>query len=517
MHIVMLAAENDGLPGGKVGGLADVIRDLPRALVRAGHSVTVITPDYGLNQALAGIQEHGALAVDFAGATHAIRQFSLQPDSDYPGLEYRLFAHPLFTQNGTGRIYISDDAGPFATDATRFALFCVVACEFINRGEAGTVDIVHCHDWHTTAYLFLRRFAPRYHSLQAIPAVFSIHNLAMQGVRPLRDQPSSLETWFPGLDYEPAAITDPRYQDCVNLMRTGINLADRIHTVSPTYAREILRPGVEGQVGGEGLEADLQRAHAEGRLVGILNGCDYSVDMPARLHGAGLYREIATTLDSWVGDSPLLPRAHYLALRRLNSLGRERNPPQPLLVSIGRLTPQKVGLLTRPWQSATVMDAVLERLGKGLFILLGNGDTEFEEFFTAQMGSHDNLLFLSGFSAQLADVLYSAGDLFVMPSEFEPCGISQMLAMRAGVPCLVHAVGGLNDTVRDKINGFSFSGDNYEQILDGLFASLDEALRLFQDDPEVWGELRQAAAETRFEWASAVSSYLDSLYAPVLA
>lgn len=515
MHIVMLAAENDGLPGGKVGGLADVIRDLPRALVRAGHSVTVITPDYGRNQELPGSAEQEALSVEFSGSMHEIRQFTLQPDNKHPGLQYRLLCHPLFAM-GCGQIYINDDAGPFATDATRFALFSAAACEAVRRYAPGSVDIVHCHDWHTAPYLFLRRFAPRYQSLQTVATVFSIHNLAMQGIRPLRGQASSLEGWFPGLTYEAQVISDPRYLDCVNWMRAGINLAERIHTVSPTYAREILRPGSADQLGGEGLEADLLRAHEQQRLLGILNGCDYLTAIPERLRGAALYREIASALDHWVGKTETIPAAHYLALRRLHQLRQKRKSPEPLLVSIGRLTPQKVGLLTADWQDRAVMDVLLRRLGTGLFVMLGNGDPDMEEFFTEQMRRHDNLLFLNGFSASLADVLYSAGDLFVMPSSFEPCGISQMLAMRAGVPCLVHAVGGLNDTVQDKVNGFSFGGNSREQILENLLIGVDAALLLIRENSKQWQAMQQEAADSRFEWDTAVQSYVGSLYGPLL-
>ena len=158
------------------------------------------------------------------------------------------------------------------------------------------------------------------------------------------------------------------------------------------------------------------------------------------------------------------------------------------------------------------MDQLLEQLRNGIFIMLGSGDSFYEQFFSNVMESHKNFVFLNGYSESLSSVLYSFGDLFVMPSIYEPCGISQMLAMRAGVPCLVHQVGGLNDTVIDGQNGFSFGGSSLQEKQFNLLTTLDDSLRLFHEQPKKWKRISQAAASARFTWDKSVYQYLEQLY-----
>ncbi|MFM1896236.1 MAG: hypothetical protein RLZZ385_1310 [Pseudomonadota bacterium] len=516
MHILMVAAENDALPGGKVGGLGDVIRDVPAALARAGHQVSVLTPGYGIFAATEMASQVDTVTTSFCGRDEPLALFSVRAPVEVPGVRHWVLEHPLFSAGGKGRIYTSEGEGPFADDAHRFALFCAAAAETIANGCLGRPDVLHCHDWHTGLLLVLRRFAAGHRALQAIPAVFSIHNLSMQGTRPLWETRSSLYGWFPDLQADYTLIADPRYRDCVNPLRAGINLADRVHTVSPTYAREILGPSHwdQGVVGGEGLEADLQRVHAEGRLFGILNGCDYATPPATAAKPKALWPRIEAALDQWVAKQGARD-SHYQALKHLHAWQRRRTAARPLLVSIGRLTAQKLFLLVQPRAEGSVMDEFLLRLGEsvdGAFILLGSGDPEYDRFFTACQQRHGNFLYLSGYSDELANTLYSSGDLFVMPSIYEPCGISQMLAMRAGVPCLVHGVGGLHDTVRHGIDGFSFTGADLPAKLEALLGTLDQALTLYRDDPGQWRAIATAAAAARFSWDDSVAAYLRHLY-----
>lgn len=516
MHILMVAAENDALPGGKVGGLGDVIRDLPIALAQAGHRVTVVTPGYGVfadpNRATA----HPDIRTPFASALESVRSFTVTAPKPVPNVTHWVLEHPLFSAWGAGRIYVSEGDGPFAADAQKFALFCAAVARGLVQGAFGAVDRVHAHDWHTGLLLVLRRFDPTYAALQRIPSVFSIHNLAMQGIRPFAHGDASFSHWFPHLAVDPALLADPRYGDCINPLRAAINLADRVHTVSPTYAREILRPSDpdRGIVGGEGLELDLRRVHEAGRLIGILNGCDYSVMPPAAVAAAELWPQIELSLQDWLRRDRAPNAGHLLACKQLRLLRRRRVSGHPLLVSVGRLTAQKVFLLTLPHGEGTVMDTLLKRLGSGSFILMGSGDPHYDHFFSQRMVHHDNFLFLGGYSDSLAATLYSSGDLFVMPSSFEPCGISQMLAMRAGVPCLVHGVGGLLDTVRHGVNGFVFEGDTLTGQAQALLTTLNQALALYKGDPTRWSLVRAAARETRFSWESVVQDYLQHLYIP---
>lgn len=514
MHIVMLATENGGLPGGKAGGLGEVMREFPKALARAGHQVTVVTPGYGSLSKLPGARLTRSLDVDFCGRKEAVSLYQVQVAGQAAGVDYQVLEHPVFSSRGAGKIYLYDCQGPFETDAHKFSLFSAAACELLLSAEPGGVDLVHCHDWHTGMYLILREYGQRYRALQDIRTVFTIHNLGLQGTRPLKGFPSALESWFPWLEYDPDRIGDRRYTDCVNPMRAAINLADFVNTVSPTYAEEILRsPDAEvGNVSGEGLEQDLARRASEGTLAGILNGCDYAVTLPDPARPRELRQHLEALLDGWVESRPDQALSYYHASRRVRQLKRKNGTLAPLVVSIGRLCAQKLDLLRQPYGDGTVADELLNRLEKGTFILCGTGDPRLEEFLTDLMCRHRNFLFLCGYTEELAETLLSIADLFIMPSQYEPCGISQMQALRAGVPCLVHQVGGLKDTVFENINGFSFGGDTHQARLDNLVAAFQRALDTYSLDTTHWTRLRKSARKSRFDWDTAVAAYCRTVY-----
>jgi len=185
-----------------------------------------------------------------------------------------------------GVVYHGDgDEHPYATDANKFAFFCAaVASWVITRPQDPAV--LHLHDWHSGVLAVLRRFDARYMRLARIPTVFTIHNLAYQGQRPLRDDASSLHAWFPTLRYTTAGVSDPAFPHVFNPMAAAIRLCDRINTVSPSYAREICRPSdpSAGFIGGEGLEEDLKQRERDGTLIGILNGGNYP-QLPGRDRG----------------------------------------------------------------------------------------------------------------------------------------------------------------------------------------------------------------------------------------
>ena len=433
MHIVMLAAENGGLPGGKAGGLGEVMREFPKALARAGHRVTVVSPGYGSLSQLPGARQTGSLAVDFCGRAETVSLHEVVVAGQPREVDYRVLEHPLFCTRGRGKIYLYDCQGPYETDAHKFALFSAAACELLSTMEPGDVDLVHCHDWHTGVFFVLREYAERYRALRDIRSVFTIHNLGLQGTRPLRGFPSSLESWFPGLSYDLDSIGDRQYPDCVNPMRAAVNLADFVNTVSPTYAEEILRsPDAEtGHVSGEGLEEDLARRASEDCLTGILNGCDYAVTLPDPVKPRELREILYAHLDDWIDSRPEEALGYYHAGRRVRQLKRKNGSMAPLIVSIGRLCAQKLDLLRQPYGQDTVADELLKRLDRGTFILCGTGDPELEEFLTGLMCRHRNFLFLCGYTEELAETLLSVADLFIMPSQYEPCGISQMQAMRS--------------------------------------------------------------------------------------
>jgi starch synthase len=517
-HILMIAAENGALPGGKIGGIGDVVHDVPLALAKRDCRVSVITPGYGLFEKLPGATRQQILKINFAGNEETVELYHLERSSQHTNVEHYALEHPLFSSCGVGKIYCDDPPDrPFASDASKFALFCTAVAETINVNAFGELDVLHCHDWHAAILLVLRSYMPRYQSLKKLHCAYTIHNLALQGIRPFRGDESSLEAWFPELIYDPKLLGDPRWTDCVNPMANAIRLADTVHAVSPTYAEEILHPSNRrhGRHGGENLEQDLIKAKKENRLFGILNGCEYPEELPSN-SGAddwpGLVKLMQDVVMQWTSQSPTLASAHFIALNKINKLTKRR--PQMLLTSVGRITDQKVELMCQPTSSGKpALHETLDNLGKqGLLLILGSGDEIYEQFLNQTAAKYDNCIFLRGYSEALGNALYQQGDLFFMPSSFEPCGISQMLALRAGQPCLVHGVGGLRDTIIDNKTGFVFGGDSPTELADALVATAQSAQKLFKKKSPAWQTMRETAAATRFEWVHSIDAYLNQLY-----
>lgn len=505
----MVASENGALPGGKAGGVGDVLRDLPRALAARGHRVTVITPAYGKLHLLPDMRPAGDITAPFAGMQLPVDVYSQQ---DGAGVRHVVFVHDQFDPDQSGSIYHDDGADrPFATDATKFALLSSAAAIWLLQHAADDA-IIHLNDWHAAMVLVLRALDPTFAALSEYRMVLTLHNLALQGIRPKRGDPSSFERWFPHLDDSHGLLDDPRYDDCINPMAAGIRLADAVNTVSPTNAREILQPNdpARGFRGGEGLERILQQADNEGRLNGILNGCEYSVDK-SRLSWKRLREYTLHLLEAWQDNQPHYAGVHTLALE---SLARYTDEPDIILTSVGRLTEQKLGLLLhRDHAGVSTLTRLLSTLpDRGVLFMLGSGGTGMEQDLVEHARQDARLIFVRGFSDTLADACYRAGQLFLMPSAFEPCGISQMLAMRAAQPCLVHAVGGLNDTVEHLVSGFSFSGDSVEAQATNCVAALRLAQRVFFDEPDRWHLIAETAAARRFEWADAAAQYERALY-----
>ena len=210
---------------------------------------------------------------------------------------------------------------------------------------------------------------------------------------------------------------------------------------------------------------------------------------------------------------PDVDSALYTAQKRVkNWAGKKRC--DMLITSVGRVTDQKVAILQQKLPCGkSVLEALLVELGDdGVFILLGSGDAGLEQFLAGVAGLHDNFIFVKGYCENLSDVLYQSGDLFLMPSSFEPCGISQMLSMRAGQPCLVHAVGGLIDTVINDVNGFSFDGDCVSQQTVNLVKRFAEIKKLKQDETEKYNLISESAANVRFLWKQSAQQYVSRLY-----
>ena len=475
-----------------------------------GWHASVVTPSYGVLHTVAGAERIATLPVPFRDTLLDIEVWRVVGKA---GIEHIVLHHALFEAQGPGRIYVGeDDDRPFAADANKFAFFCVAAACWI-RSLKQAPDVVHLHDWHAAFYLPVTRYLHEFESLRPIRTVFTIHNLAYQGPRPLDGDESSLAAWFPDMVPQKSQIADPEHPHCINPMAAAIRLADRVSTVSPTYALEICRPSEPGNgfIGGEGLETLLLEAHRSNRLTGVLNGCFYD-DLRGRRPGwQRIIGMLESQLRDWLTRSPE-NEAHKLAMERVVTMPRRR--PRHLLTSIGRLVAQKATLLLR--EDATgksTIQRIADALGKNVVIVvLGSGETSFERRLLEVARKTPNLMFLCGYSESLADPLYHAGDLFLMPSSFEPCGISQMPAMRRGQPCVAHAIGGLRDTIRDQETGFLFDGLTPDAQADAFVDTTLAALTIRANDSIRWQDIRTAAAALRFDWASSAKKTIEYLY-----
>jgi starch synthase len=512
----MIASENDALRGAKVGGVGDVLLYLPRALAALGLRTTVLIPSYGFLHRENPCVLKGTVSFPFAGETHQAEIWEAEPKQPSAGVAHYILHHPAI---GGEPIYYNDPPKEaFSRDGAKYALFCAAAGAWC-AGIEGEYRL-HLHDWHTGVLFLLRDRHPAFAHLRNVRTAFTIHNLVIQGTRPMTGPGSTVERWFPELFKDRgwvASWADPRFNEpCFTPMAAGIRHADRVNTVSPGYAREILLPSdpARGFYGGEGLEGILRDAADAGRLSGILNGTDYPVGarQPAPSFDA-LCALVEEELLRWSGRSPDPLHAEMRA--RIAEM-RAAGPPRMLLTSVTRVVEQKLRLLFEPGSAGApavdAIDALLERRG-GLYIVQGSGTAECEELLAQASRRCRRVIFLKGYSEPIARVLFGTGDLFLMPSSFEPCGISQMMAMRERQPCVVHAVGGLKDTVRDGVTGFTFSAASPAGQSDGFVAAVGRALELFFASPSAWDAMRDAAGAERFTWERAAREYVEKVYA----
>lgn len=507
-HFLFVAAENDALAHCKAGGMGDVVRDVPRQIVKRGDRAHVIVPSYSRlhHTGYFKMQLHFTLR----GLEYTAALYEAQPKKAYPNLTHYVLHHPEIEAGDIAQIYHNDPEEPFYTDAIKYSVFCTAVAEAIKQGAFGDLDVVHLHDWHTSLLLFLRAYHPEYKPLKGIRFVYSIHNLAIQGIRPFAGNYSSLQNWFPSIPIDRPALMDYQYQDCVNLMAVGIRFADAVHTVSPSYRDDIILPSIRPEfVGGEGLEKDLQQAHKAGKLFGILNGCNYkNINSAKKGH---LYKNMMKALLRWMQEEPEKYKTDFLAHTAEKVMDFMDDTPRFIAASVARLTEQKFYLFMHSPEAFVEILKQLERIG-GIFILLGTGDPAYEALFRKLSYQHKNVIFTNGQCEKLVDSIYLESDLYCMPSLFEPCGISQMLAMRNGTPCLVHHTGGLKDTVTHLETGFSFDGKDVEEKIENMIKTLNVALELYKNDAPTWKKIKATAKKKRFTWQKSVDAYYQYLY-----
>lgn len=473
MQIVFASAEC--APFVKTGGLGDVAGSLPAALVRAGAEVIVMVPKYAtIKDEYKAQMEH---FTDF--------YVSLGWRNEYCGLEKLEHDGVTYMFIDNERYFARDYPYGFFDDGERFAFFSKAITESLQHLPAGfECDILHCNDWQTAlAPVFLREF---YHGLplyDRVKTVFSIHNVAFQG----QFSDTVMEDIL-GVAHIPAAASQLRCDACsINYMLGALRYADAITTVSPTYANEIQTPEF-----GEGLDGVLrERSYA---LQGILNGIDVAGFDPAT------DKRIAAnyTVEDRSGKAVCKAKLQ-------EELGLEVRDDRPLMVMVTRLTRQK-GL-------DLVMYALDRILAGGVQVaVLGTGDRDYEDGLRYFQDKYPGTMAARiEFDPALSQRMYAAADMFLMPSKFEPCGLSQIIAMRYGTLPIVRETGGLKDTVipynefTGEGTGFSFSNFNGDEMGDAVF----RAARLFWDNREAWGQLVTQAMSQDFSWTRSADKYLD--------
>lgn len=473
MQIVFASAEC--APFVKTGGLGDVAGSLPAALVRAGAEVIVMVPKYATIK-----DEYKAQMEHFADF-----YVSLGWRNEYCGLEKleRDGVTYMFVDNE--RYFARDYPYGFFDDGERFAFFSKAITESLQHLPAGfECDILHCNDWQTAlAPVFLREFYQGLPLYDRVKTVFSIHNVAFQG----QFSDSVMEDIL-GVAHIPAAASQLRCDACsINYMLGALHYADAITTVSPTYAGEIQTPEF-----GEGLDGVLrERSYA---LQGILNGIDVAAFDPAT------DKRIAAnyTVDDRSGKAVCKAKLQ-------EELGLEVRDDRPLMVMVTRLTRQKGMDL--------VMYALDRILSGGVQVaVLGTGDRDYEDGLRYFQDKYPGTMAARiEFDPALSQRMYAAADMFLMPSKFEPCGLSQIIAMRYGTLPIVRETGGLKDTVipynefTGEGTGFSFSNFNGDEMGDAVF----RAARLFWDNRDAWNQLVTQAMSQDFSWTRSADKYLD--------
>lgn len=473
MQIVFASAEC--APFVKTGGLGDVAGSLPAALVRAGAEVIVMVPKY------ATIKDENKAQMEHFSDFYV----SLGWRNEYCGLEKLEHDGVTYMFIDNERYFARDYPYGFFDDGERFAFFSKAITESLQHLPAGfECDILHCNDWQTAlAPVFLREFYQGLPLYDRVKTVFSIHNVAFQG----QFSDTVMEDIL-GVAHIPAAASQLRCDACsVNYMLGALRYADAITTVSPTYANEIQTPEF-----GEGLDGVLrERSYA---LQGILNGIDVAGFDPAT------DKRIAAnyTVEDRSGKAVCKAKLQ-------EELGLEVRDDRPLMVMVTRLTRQKGMDL--------VMYALDRILAGGVQVaVLGTGDRDYEDGLRYFQDKYPGTMAARiEFDPALSQRMYAAADMFLMPSKFEPCGLSQIIAMRYGTLPIVRETGGLKDTVQPyneftgEGTGFSFSNFNGDEMGDAVF----RAARLFWDNREAWDQLVTQAMSQDFSWTRSADKYLD--------
>lgn len=474
----VLFASAESAPFFKSGGLGDVASALPKELVKQGVDIRVVLPNYTKmpEKYKSQLEEHSHF------------RFQLGNKNVYCGIKTLKHDNVMYYFIDNLSYFDRQDLYGEWDDGERFAYFSTAIIEMMEVVDF-IPDIIHCNDWQTA--MIPAMLVDRYHwkdTLKSIRKVLTIHNIRFQGIY----EPNILTNVF-GTSYNTFTDDGVKYHDLVNYLKGGINFSDRVTTVSPTYANEITTPEF-----GEGLD-DVIR-HNRWKLRGIINGIDYDSNNPE--------------------TDPLIP--HHFSIEDLSGkaknklelqrrLGLPENPDVPIIGMVSRLTDQKGFQLIEEKLNGLLQKDVQ-------VVLLGTGEEQFEKSFRYFEDVYrDKMRSCIMFDVELAQMIYASSDMFLMPSAFEPCGLSQMMAMRYGTLPIVHETGGLVDTVQaynqftGEGTGFSFSPFNAQTMMDVI----NLALHIYRNDQETWNQLVEQAMKSDFSWKGPAQDYIN-LYEELL-
>lgn len=478
LRVMYIASEAS--PLAKTGGLGDVAGALPTALSRLGHEVCLVIPAYADidKTGFSPLDMHGATA--WAGQHWPIEAWQKRVDG---GCIYLLGTPALFNRPG---LY-SDYYGDYSDNLQRFSFFCRAAIR-LSQVIDFSPQVVHVNDWQTALLpAIVKSGSSEPSPMDNACFVLTIHNLAYQGIFPAE------QFFHTGLHDELMSMEAVEFWGNISLLKAGIVFADAINTVSPSYALEIKTPEF-----GYGMDGVLRRRDDD--VLGIVNGADYEVWSPA--------------------TDPLLPARYWPARLKpkkncrdklLQTLGLLAVDKQPVMGMVGRIAYQKGMDIMVPALNALMQQEDIR------LVILGAGEHHYEQMVKDLADRYpDKISFITSFSEQWAHLIQGGSDMLLMPSLYEPCGLSQLYALRYGTIPIVHATGGLKDTVEDynetsgQGTGFKFT----EYSVDGLLAAMQRALQLFKT-PRAWQAVMRKAMAQDFSWDKSAAQYI-SLYSRYL-
>jgi len=483
MHVVMATAE--AIPFAKTGGLADVCGTLPLKLAEQGHRCSIFIPAYkrAMECGLPMVDTHISFVVDMAGRPMAARL--LKTTLGNGSVDVYLVDQPLYFDRD--QLY-GDYRGEYRDNCERFCFFSRCVVEAIERLRL-PVDIIHCHDWQAG-------LIPAYHKTnfrefqwyKNAASVMTIHNLAYQGRYWQHDM------GLTAMDWKYFNWQQMEFYGDLNLLKTGIAFSDFVTTVSPSYAMEIQTPAF-----GCGLDGTLRTRG--NRMAGIVNGVDYDVWDPRNdIHLVQKY-----DVENW----PAGKGQNKSDLQR--HVGLQERADVPLIGLIGRLAEQKGWDLVKPLLEQTVDSMDVQ------WVILGNGEQRFASALSELARSRpDRVAVRLEFSDPLAHKIEAGSDMFLMPSRYEPCGLNQLYSLRYGTVPIVHATGGLIDTVKNlneaslaagTATGFSFQNYDFESLKECVQRGVDTYSR----EPKVWATLVHKGMTQDWSWTSSASAY-ESAY-----